>query len=189
VLGNSDERLLEQIILAAMLIHPGLIADFEPVLDRMEFSDPDEDRLRVALLHLGAGDEAMEKLRNSHRAVVESLLHQNHVITAPPILKTEDPEFAKICVGDMLRKLRSVRGGRREVNEAIEDLDGLVDEGLTWRLAQANEARFLAAKGPEAVKGEGFVAENGVEMDREELEEARSLWDRIDFGRNGRSKT
>ncbi|WP_050522821.1 DNA primase [Pseudorhodobacter wandonensis] len=189
VLGNSDERLLEQIILAAMLTHPGLIAEFEPVLDRMEFSDPDEDRLRVALLHLGAGDEAMEKLRNSHRAVVESLLHQNHVITAPPILKTEDPEFAKICVGDMLRKLRSVRGGRREVNEAIEDLDGLVDEGLTWRLAQANEARFLAAKGPEAVKGEGFVAENGVEMDREELEEARSLWDRIDFGRNGRSKT
>ncbi|MGO4907653.1 DNA primase [Pseudorhodobacter sp. W20_MBD10_FR17] len=188
-LGNSDERLLEQIILAAILTHPSLIAEFEPVLDRMEFSDPDEDRLRVALLHLGTDAAAIEKLRNTHRAVVESLLHQNHVITAPPILKTEDPEFAKICVGDMLRKLRSERGGRREVNEAVEDLDGLVDEGLTWRLAQANEARFLAAKGPEAVKGEGFVAENGVEMDREELEEARSLWERIDFGRNGRSKT
>jgi DNA primase len=74
------------------------------------------------------------------------------------------------------------------VNEAAEDLGGLADEGLTWRLAQANEARFSAAKGPEVVKGEGFVAENGVEMDREELEEARNLWDRIDFGRGGRPK-
>jgi DNA primase len=188
-LGNSDERLLEQIILAALLIHPSLIAEFEPALDRMDFSDPYEDRLRVALLHLGAGADAMEKLRNTHSAVVENLFNQNHVITAPPVRKTEDAEFAQICVGDMLRKLRSARGGRREVDEAVEDLDGLVDEGLTWRLAQANEARFSAAKGPETVKGEGFVAENGVEMDRDELEEARSLWDRIDFGRGGRSKT
>jgi DNA primase len=132
--------------------------------------------------------EAGEKLRAGHRAVVESVLNQNHVMTAPPILKVDDPEFAEICAGDMLRKLRSARGGRREVREAEEDLAGLVDEGLTWRLAQANEARFLAAKGPEAVKGEGFVAENGVEMDKDELSVARSLWDRIDFGRGGRSK-
>lgn len=188
-LGASDERLLEQIILATLLTHHSLIASFEPVLDRMDFSDPDEDRLRAALLRCGVEPARVEKLREDHRAVVESLLQQNHVITAPPILKTEDTDYAEVCLGDMLRKLRSVRGGRREVNEAVEDLDGLADEGLTWRLAQANEARFLAAKGPEAVKGEGFVADNGVEMDREELEEARSLWDRIDFGRNGRSKT
>jgi len=189
VLGASDERLLEQVVLATLLTHPRLISAFEPVLDRMDFSDEDENRLRRALLRSGPEAEAQEKLREDHRAVVESLLHQNHVITAPPILKTQDTEFAEICLGDMLRKLRSVRGGRREVNEAVEDLDGLADEGLTWRLAQANEARFSAAKGPEAVKGEGFVADNGVEMDREELEEARNLWDRIDFGRNGRSKT
>ena len=187
-LGSSDERLLEQVILATLLTHPSLIASFEPVLDRLDFSDPDEDRLRLALLHLGHDDSSFEKLREEHRTVVESLLHQNHVMTAPPVLKADDPDFAEICLGDMLRKLRSVRGGRREVNEAMEDLDGLVDEGLTWRLAQANEARFVAAKGPEAVRGEGFVAENGVEMDREELEEARNLWDRIDFGRNGRNK-
>ena len=176
-------------MLATLLTHPRLISAFEPVLDRMDFSDEDENRLRRALLRSGPEAEAQEKLREDHRAVVESLLHQNHVITAPPILKTQDTEFAEICLGDMLRKLRSVRGGRREVNEAVEDLDGLADEGLTWRLAQANEARFSAAKGPEAVKGEGFVADNGVEMDREELEAARNLWDRIDFGRNGRSKT
>jgi DNA primase len=186
-LGISDERLLEQIVLATLLTHHSLIARFEPALDRLDFSDPDEDRLRLAMLQCGDNEVLRKKLAEDHRAVVETLFNQNHVITAPPIRKTEDTDFAEICVGDMLRKLRSVRGGRREVNEAVEDLEGLADEGLTWRLAQANEARFSAAKGPEAVKGEGFVAENGVEMDREELEEARSLWDRIDFGRNGRS--
>ena len=187
--GNSDERLLEQIILAALLTHPGLVAIFEPTLDRMDFLNREEDRLRLALLHHAGLEGEREKILTEHRTVVESLFQQNHVMSAPPILKTSDPDFAEICVGDMLRKLRSARGGRREVDEAAEDLDGLADEGLTWRLAQANEARFSAAKGPEAVKGEGFVADNGVEMDREELEEARSLWDSIDFGRNGRSKT
>ncbi|RUS60894.1 DNA primase [Pseudorhodobacter sp. E13] len=190
-LGLSEERVLEQVILAALLTHPTLIARFEPALERLDLSDPDENRLRLALLHHGHDDDAsgMENLRQTHRSVVETLFHQNHVMTAPPVLKADDADYAEICLNDMLRKLRSVRGGRREVNEAAEDLIGLADEGLTWRLAQANEARFSAAKGPEAVKGEGFVAENGVEMDREELEEARSLWDRIDFGRNGRAKS
>ncbi|MGB3279392.1 MAG: DNA primase [Pseudorhodobacter sp.] len=187
-IGNSDERLLEQIILAALLTHPSLVAIFEPVLDRMDFSNREEDQLRLALLHHPGPEALREKILAEHRTVVESLFQQNHVMSAPPILKTADPDFAEVCVGDMLRKLRSARGGRREVDEAAEDLDGLADEGLTWRLAQANEARFSAAKGPEAVKGEGFVADNGVEMDRDELEEARSLWDSIDFGRNGRSK-
>ena len=190
-LGISDERVLEQVVLAALLTHPGLIARFETALERLDLSDPEEDRLRLALLHHGhdGAAENVEKLRQTHRAVVETLFHQNHVMTAPPVLKADDADYAEICLNDMLRKLRSVRGGRREVNEAAEDLTGLADEGLTWRISQANEARFSAAKGPEAVKGEGFVAENGVEMDREELEEARSLWDRIDFGKNGRAKS
>ena len=189
VIGLGEERVLEQIILAVLITHPGLIARFEPVLERLDFTDPAEDVLRLGLLHSGASPEMREKLMQDHRAVVETLLNQNHVMTAPPILKTDDTDFAEICCGDMLRKLRTARGGRREVNEAAEDLTGLADEGLTWRLAQANEARFSAAKGPETVKGEGFVADNGVEMDREELEEARSLWDKIDFGRGGRPKT
>ncbi|MDN5787965.1 DNA primase [Pseudorhodobacter sp.] len=194
-LGLNDERLIEQVILATLITHPRLIAKAEGVLDRLDFTDPEEDRLRRSLLRLGhdiaseAPPESLrEKLDAEHRALLETLLHQNHVMSAPPILKADDTDFAEVCLGDMLRKLRSSRGGRREVDDAVEDLDGLADEGLTWRLAQANEARFKAAKGPQTAKGEGFVADNGVEMDRDELEEARNLWDRIDFGRNGRPK-
>ncbi|QCO57037.1 DNA primase (plasmid) [Pseudorhodobacter turbinis] len=188
VIGSSDERVLEQIILATLVTHPALILRFESVLERLDFSDTAEDGLRLALLHGGSNDAAREKLLEEQRAVLETLLNQNHVMSAPPIRKADDLDYAEICLGDMLRKLRTVRGGRREVREAAEDIDGLADEGLTWRLTQANEARFTAAKGPQVVKGEGFVAENGVEMDREEVEEARSLWDRIDFGRSGRPK-
>ncbi len=188
VIGNSDERVLEQIILGALLTHPVLTSRFEPVLERLEFSDPVEDDLRLALLHGGSDAEGLEKLLAERRTVVETLFNQNHVMSAPPIRRADDLDYAEICVGDMLRKLRTVRGGRREVSEAAEDIDGLADEGLTWRLTQANEARFTAAKGPQMAKGEGFIAENGVEMDREEVEEARNLWDRIDFGRSGRPK-
>jgi DNA primase len=190
-LGINDERMVEQVVLAALLIHPSLILRFEAALERLDMTDPHEDRLRLALLHQSHADmgSSIEKLKEEHRAVVETLFHQSHVMTAPPILRATDPDYAAVCISDMLRKLRSARSGRREVTEAAEDLTGLADEGLTWRLAQANEARFSAAKGPEAVKGEGFVAENGVEMNREELEQARNLWDRIDFGRNGRTKS
>jgi DNA primase len=191
-LGGAEEHLLEQVILATLLIHPRLITGFEAALERLEFSDPDAGKLRNAyLLHAAETDRAVfrEKIEATHRALVETLLSHSHVTTAPPVQKTDDMEFARICVADMLGKLRSERGRRREVADAEEDISGLADEGVTWRLTQANEARFSAAKGPEAVKGEGFVAENGVEMDRDELEEARSLWDRIDYSRSGRSKS
>lgn len=191
-LGGVEEHLLEQVILATLLIHPQLITGFEAALERLEFSDADAGQLRNAyLLNATEADRTVfrEKIEATHRTLVETLLSHSHVITAPPVQKIDDPEFARICVADMLGKLRSERGRRREVADAEEDLSGLADEGVTWRLAQANEARFSAAKGPEAVKGEGFVAENGVEMDRDELEEARNLWDRIDYSRSGRSKS
>jgi DNA primase len=190
--GLVVERKLEQVILASLLTHPSLISFFESALERMEFSDRADETLRDALLLHSAetnSEHLRIKIEQSHRAVLETLLSQNHVTTAPPVQKADDAEYAKICVADMLGKLRSERGRRREIEDAAEDMTGLADEGVTWRLTQANEARFSADKGPEAVKGEGFVAENGVEMDPEELEEARNLWERIDFGRNGRSKT
>ena len=191
-IGGGHERLLEQIIVAILLTHHRLILSFEAALERLEFSDPEVAKLRDALLLYADEKDSVvfrAKVDNQHRALVESLLGQSHVMTAPPVQKTDDPEFAKICVADMLGKLRSERGRRREIREAEEDISGLADEGVTWRLTQANEARFSAAKGPRAAKGEGFVAENGVEMNRDELEEAKKLWESIDYTRNGRRKT
>jgi len=190
--GGGHERLLEQVIVATLLTHPALILKFEDALERLEFADPEVAKLRDALLlYADEKDRTLfrEKIALQHRALVESLLSQSHVITAPPVQKADDPDFAEICVADMLGKLRTERGRRREIREAEEDISGIADEGVTWRLKQANEARFSAAKGPQAVKGEGFVAENGVEMNRDELEEAKKLWESIDYTRKGRGKT
>ena len=67
----------------------------------------------------------------------------------------------------------------------MEDIEGLADEGLTWRLSQANVARFTASAGPQGKTAEAVMASNGVQMDKDELEGARSLWDSIQFSKDG----
>ncbi|MFN3822566.1 MAG: DNA primase [Pseudorhodobacter sp.] len=186
--GLSEERILEQIVLATLLTHPGLMPEFEPALDRLRFSDLAEEALKRAMLRDAPdGVRLREDLQGSHGAVLENLFNQNHVMTAPPVLKQEDSLFARMCLASDLAKLSAVGAARREIAEAEEDLTGLADEGVTWRLARSNEARFAAERGPQEDRRSGLVADNGVEMDRDELEEARNLWKRIDFTK-GRSK-
>ena len=45
-----------------------------------------------------------------------------------------------------MAKLEARRGARREIEDAMEDFDGLPDEGLTWRLTKAAEARHRSEK-------------------------------------------
>jgi DNA primase len=54
--------------------------------------------------------------------------------------------MARMCLAEELAKLEARRGARQEIEEAVEDLAGLVDEGLTWRLSQAAEARHRAER-------------------------------------------
>ncbi len=52
----------------------------------------------------------------------------------------DDLDMAGLCVAEGLAKLDARRGARREIEDAMEDLTGLADEGLTWRLSKAAEA-------------------------------------------------
>jgi DNA primase len=45
-----------------------------------------------------------------------------------------------MCVAEGLAKLEARRGARQEIEDAMEDMTGLADEGLTWRLTKAAEA-------------------------------------------------
>ena len=45
-----------------------------------------------------------------------------------------------------LDKLTALSGAKSEIAEAVQDMDGLVDEGLTWRLEQAALARIQATR-------------------------------------------
>ena len=49
-----------------------------------------------------------------------------------------------MCLAEGFAKLDARRGARAEIAEAMADMDGLVDEGLTWRLKQSAGALRLA---------------------------------------------
>ena len=87
-----------------------------------------------------------DKIEATQRAAVDILFSRSHVITAPPVRNSDDTTLARMCVAEGLAKLDARRGSRREVEDAEQDIDGLADEGLTWRLDQANRARHRAEK-------------------------------------------
>ncbi|OIQ71247.1 hypothetical protein GALL_471370 [mine drainage metagenome] len=51
-----------------------------------------------------------------------------------------------MCLAEDLAKLEAGRGVLKEIRDAAEDLDGLADEGVTWRLSQATDARNRAGR-------------------------------------------
>jgi DNA primase len=77
---------------------------------------------------------------------LEELMSRPHVNIAPPVRNKDDSEMAKLCLAEDLAKLESRRAAHRELNEALEDIGGLADEGLTWRISQATNARDRAER-------------------------------------------
>ena len=139
----GGERLREALILASLITHPELIEVFEHQLEELELTGPGHAVLRRAILrHAGVPDPANLRAKIASEAgdALETLFSLGHVITAPPILKTDDAELARMCVAEELAKLDARRGVRKEIEHAVEDLGGLADEGVTWRLGQAAEA-------------------------------------------------
>jgi DNA primase len=68
----------------------------------------------------------------------------------------------------------------------VLDLEGLADEGMTWRLAQAAVAVETKKNADTGQDAEVVVADNGLALRKDEVERSRSLLDQIDFTRGGR---
>lgn len=147
--GDVEDYLREAMILAIAITHPGCAARFESELETMVLRDAGHERLRHALLAAlqdGDSEGLRAKLARSLGAELEKLFSLAHVRIAPPVRNTEDPDFAAMCLAEELAKLEARRGAEAEVAEAMEDLAGLADEGLTWRLGQATAARHRAER-------------------------------------------
>ena len=138
----AEEQVLEAVLLATLVTHPALILRFEPTLESLSLLQADHDRLRQGLLrHAHADPEKFaEKITQDAGPILESLFARSHVRSAPPVRNREDHELALMCVAEGLAKLEARRGARREIEDAMEDMTGLADEGLTWRLTKAAEA-------------------------------------------------
>lgn len=144
---GSTETLRLSVILAGFATHPGLIARFESALELLELADDFHARLRgILLAHAHDADpaRAVAEIAQAAGAGLERLLALPHVQLAPPLRNPQDTELAVMCLAEELAKLEARRGAHQEIEDAVEDLSGLADEGLTWRLSQASEARFRA---------------------------------------------
>ena len=140
----------EAIILATLAAHPTLLPTFEAELDRAAMHDPGHERLRHALLTAlaeGASAEAVEEhLRATAPDALDALMNQPHVRIAPPVRNRANTDMAQRCLADEFDKLFARRAAEAETREAMEDMAHLADEGVTWRLGQAVEARHRSER-------------------------------------------
>ncbi len=139
-----DESLREQVILATLITHPALIRRFESAIERLDVTGDDHATLRALILAHADAPSVYEELLLHAPAALDALMTQPHVRIAPPVRNATDIDLATLCLAEELAKLDARRGARREIEDAVEDLSGLVDEGLTWRLSQAAAARHRA---------------------------------------------
>jgi DNA primase len=145
-----DEVLREAVILATLITHPSLIPRFESAVERMDLVDSSHATLRGILLSHMDPATLEDRLRRAAPAALDALMSRPHVLIAPPVRNRNDADLATLCLAEELAKLEARRGARREIEDAVEDLAGMADEGLTWRLSQAAAARHRADQPPRA---------------------------------------
>lgn len=181
-----QDSLREAVILAACIHHPDLITRFDTALERLDFVGIGHDMLRSLILYHQSAPDLLATLMAEAPLPTEAVLLHPHVRITTAIGPDAPDDAAEHCLAEALARLQADRAHRLEIADAEDDVTGVADEGLTWRVSKAAEARHTAARGPQDAKGESVIAPNGVELDRDELNRARSLHDSIDFSRGGR---
>lgn len=175
---RATEHLREAVILAAFASCPQIIEEFESGLEGMTCHDPDHRILRDLMLRHGAQDAAVlrEKIYSALGPdALENLMSQRHVAITPCIRNPGDTEMARLTVAEELAKSEAARGLDAEIEEAVEDLSGVADEGVTWRLSEAARAADLATRSGQEDKAEYHVGDNGARISKDE----RSAWDTL----------
>lgn len=196
LLASGDDeadmvQLRVSVVLVTLCLYPQLIDRHEAQIERMVLGADHHVHLRQVVLthaHDADPDTCATRLARAAGPALETLLAHPQIVIQPHVRRLGDLDCAEKCVAMELAKLAAHWGAELELREASEDIEGLVDEGLTWRVSQAARARRDAEKGPEAARADGVKAANGVELDREELDHAQKTWDSIDFSRGGKAR-
>ncbi|MGC8201982.1 DNA primase [Aliiroseovarius sp. PTFE2010] len=190
--AGIEERLREAVILASLVATPAIIETFESALETLDVSTPEHEAIRAALLVCidTAPNDVQGRLEQiCGRDALESLYALRHVQISPAVRAPGDVDIATQCVAEELAKLTAARGMLRELSEAELDIAVLPedDEGLTWRLQQAAEARNRAARSEDEDKTVYERAPNGLLLDRAERNALDELLNKI--GQNGGSES
>lgn len=168
---DTQRQMREAVILASLICTPEVVAEFEGQLEQMAFTTQEHSGLRdLILAHASSGTSVLrENIVNARGAdSLENLLSAGHVAITPCIRNPGDLEMALMTISEELAKLDAEQGLSAEVAEAAEDLVGLADESVTWRLGQAAQARNLAMRSEHEDKAEYDTAPNGARISRDE---------------------
>jgi len=168
---GATEHLREAVILCALLCCPQLVEEFETGLATMRCQNADHRRIRDLMIrHSHISPDALrEKIYDALGAVtLENMLAQRHVAITPCIRSPGNLEITRMTVAEEIAKLEAARGLDAEIADAMEDLTGGADEGLTWRLSEAARNADRAQRSGQEDTAEYDIGENGAHISREE---------------------
>jgi DNA primase len=168
---DTQRQMREAVIIASLICTPEVVSEFEGQLEELQLSTQEHNALLDLILsHAHRGAEVLRKKIIDARGLenLEKLLNAGHVAITPCVRKPGDTEMALMTISEELAKLEAEQGLSAEVAEAAEDLVGLADESVTWRLGQAAQARNLAMRSEHEDKAEYDTAPNGARISREE---------------------
>ncbi|MBN9889231.1 DNA primase [Salipiger abyssi] len=187
--GEAAElELREAVILAVLLCTPELIPEFEHQLDALRCADPQRAALRDVLLGTPAGSPEALRAAAEERIgaeALETLLSARHVAIVPCLRQPGDTTLARLTVAEELAKIAAQTGLDAEIAEAAEDLADLADEALTWRLAQAAQARNQAVLRKDEDEMDYDFGPNGARIDKDERSAFEALMQQIRFSKHG----
>jgi DNA primase len=162
---QAEARVREGAILLGCISHPALVARFEERLERLSFVCPDLEMIRAALLSCLAETPDHESPDSTQLAglmtarlghdPLAALLSIGQLRANPHLGPAAEPDRAAAAIDEELGRHAAQLGATEEVREAEQALAGSADEGLTWRLRQAADARHLATARPLEDAGTG----------------------------------
>ncbi len=179
-------HLRESVILAALICTPDIAEEFESGLESLTCGDPDHGVLRDLILrHAQDGSEVLrEKILSAlGPQALDNLMGSRHVALIPCIRTPGDADMARMTVAEELAKLSAAKGLDAEIADAMQDLEGVADEGVTWRLSQAAAAAENASRTGKEDNAEYDVSANGARISKRERDAFASLMDQISFSK------
>ena len=149
---SSNEKTVKSVrdvvIFAILFTHPELMKEFSYRLERMELQNKNYSELRNHILqNIDAKPEQIIDLLNAKFSkLINDILNNPYVKISPALQKNNQKTVAIKILKEEFTKLETSEGMKKEIRDAIEDLNSAASESLTWRLSQATDARSKAQR-------------------------------------------
>ena len=131
-----------------MIRHTRFISEFLDELETLEFNILDNQKVLMAILTSFpiSEDEDFELMLTEQLGtkIISNIFSLKYLKIAPALQSNSSDQKIRQTIISELTKIKARQGVEREVQEALEDLQGDPDEGLTWRVSKAAEANNAA---------------------------------------------